>query len=483
MATGDLRRLRRHHGYPLFYATATITRLADDMFSVGVVLLVLERTGSAALAGATVAAVTLPSLVTGPLLGAWLDRSGRRRQVMMLDQVLAATSVLAIVALAGNAPDFLVPMVALIAGITWPLSFGGFTSLIPVIVPDRLLAQANALEATSFNIAIIGGPALAGTIAAISGPDTALIVEAVLTIAALGLIAWIPQMDAREPGVDPTRPLRAIALDGLRVVARTPALRSVTAAGAIGLGGIGLLTVAFPFFAEHELGVDRSVSGYMWAAFAGGSMVGALGLVQLQTRFRPENVMLGSLAALGCLMLTWPLAASLPVALGLIALGGFADGPGLAATFGARQRWTPRELLGQIFTTAASLKVGAFAIGAACAGPAVNTFGARATLLIAAAMQFTAVAVGLLLRRSRGRLDLQEDDGVDAERDRERDGPAIEVPLDERSAAKRARTGAADAERARQPSVLTRVQEHEEDQDEADEDLKYRQEGVHGGKV
>ena len=57
-------------------------------------------------------------------------------------------------------------------------------------------------------------------------------------------------------------------------------------------------------------------------------------------------------------MLTWPLASSLPVALALIALGGFADGPGLAATFGARQRWTPRELLGQIFTTAASLKVG-----------------------------------------------------------------------------------------------------------------------------
>jgi hypothetical protein len=33
------------------------------MFSVGVVLYVLERTGSAALAGATAAAVTLPSFV------------------------------------------------------------------------------------------------------------------------------------------------------------------------------------------------------------------------------------------------------------------------------------------------------------------------------------------------------------------------------------------------------------------------------------
>src|SRR5437763_8312452 len=104
MSAAPLGRLRRHPGYPLFWATATITRLADDMFSVGVVLLVLDRTGSAGLAGATVAAVTLPSVVSGPILGAWLDRTGRRRRVMMLDQVLAATSLIGRVALAGVAP-------------------------------------------------------------------------------------------------------------------------------------------------------------------------------------------------------------------------------------------------------------------------------------------------------------------------------------------------------------------------------------------
>src|SRR6185295_1626557 len=110
MSDGNLRRLRRHPGYPRFYATATLTRFADEMFSVGVVLLVLERTGSAALAGATVAAITLPSLVTGPLLGAWLDRSGRRRQAMVLDQLLAASSIVGIVVLAGNAPQWTLPL-------------------------------------------------------------------------------------------------------------------------------------------------------------------------------------------------------------------------------------------------------------------------------------------------------------------------------------------------------------------------------------
>jgi MFS family permease len=458
MSTAALGQLRRHPGYPLFWATATATRLADEMFSVGVVLLVLERTGSAGLAGATVAAVTLPSIVSGPLLGAWLDRTGRRRSVMILDQILAASTVCAIVALAGHAPNWTLPLVALVAGSTWPLSFGGFTSLIPVIVPDRLLVQANALEATSFNFAVIGGPALAGTISALASPAASLLVEACLTLAAIGLIARIPAMDAIAR-IGPQRSLVEIARAGLHHVAATPPLRAVTAAGALNLGGLGLLTVAFPFFAVNDLGAERSASGYLWAAFAFGSAIGAMSLVGIHSKRRPDRVMLTAIFGVGCLMLLWPLAASLPAALALIAITGVVDGPNLAATFGARQRWTPPELHGQIFTTAASLKVGAFSMGAAVAGPLVLAVHARGALLVAAGMQFVAVAAGIALGHSRktdpdweravarNGSNLQEDDRVRDERDREHDGPAIQVALDERAAAERSGAGSADPER------------------------------------
>src|SRR3954449_8254421 len=107
----DLAKLRRHPGYSLFYATATVTRLADEMLGVGVVLLILDRTDSAALAGLTIAAVTLPSIVTGPLIGAWLDRSASRTRLMITDQVLAATSVVLMVLLVGEIPDLLVPLI------------------------------------------------------------------------------------------------------------------------------------------------------------------------------------------------------------------------------------------------------------------------------------------------------------------------------------------------------------------------------------
>ena len=324
----SFRRLRRQPGYPLFYATATITRFADDMFSVGTVLLVLERTGSAPLAGGVVAAVTLPSLLTGPLLGAWLDRAKSRRRVMMLDQALAASTIVALVLLAGNAPNWTLPIVALGAGITWPLSFGGFTSLIPTIVPEDLLAPANAFEATSFNLAIICGPALAGTISAIAGPATSLLVEAALTAGVIALIVRIPSLDAPtgQPSAGPCErsPARACATScACRRCARPPR------PGPISLGGAGPAHRRLSLLRRRRSGRGPQRGGIPVGGVRAGSTIGAITMVRLQTRWRADAIVIGGIAGLGALMLTWPLASALPVALVLIMLAGMADGPGL----------------------------------------------------------------------------------------------------------------------------------------------------------
>jgi MFS family permease len=142
MDRDSLRQLRAQPGYLGFVSAATLARVSDEMFSVGVVLLVLDRTGSAALAGATVAAITFPSLVSGPLLGAWLDLTGRRRALMVIDQTVIASVLVALVALVGHGPDWLIPLAVIPAGITYPLSFGGFTSMIPALVPGELLPPA-----------------------------------------------------------------------------------------------------------------------------------------------------------------------------------------------------------------------------------------------------------------------------------------------------------------------------------------------------
>jgi predicted MFS family arabinose efflux permease len=402
MDRASLRGLRAQPGYLKFLSAATLARVSDEMFSVGVVLLVLERTDSAGLAGAAVAAITLPSLISGPLLGAWLDLTGRRRTLMVTDQLVIACVLVALVVLVGHAPAWVIPLVVLPAGITYPLSFGGFTSMIPALVPGELLPPANAVETTSFNAALVIGPALAGTLSAVVGPEAPLIVEAGLALAALALIVRIPGLDSPPERAD-ERTLWSVAADGLRQILLVPQLRGVTAAAAIGLGGLGLLTVAFPLFAVDHLGVERSAAGYMWAAFAVGSTLGALSLVRIQRRFPPERIVLTGYAVFGLLMLSWPLAGSLLVFLALVSLAALVDGPALAAQFATRQRYVPPSLYGQVFTTAVGLKVGSFALGAALAGAVVTGLGSAEALVVAASLQMTAAVVGVTLMRLPGR--------------------------------------------------------------------------------
>src|SRR3954454_24589074 len=170
MDRAAIQALRRSHGYSQFVVAATFSRLADEMFAVGVVLLVLERTGSPSLAGATIAAATLPGMLSGPVIGAWLDRTGRRSLIYKVDRLLLGAVLLAILAAAGHTANFVVPLLAFITGLTLPVTVTGFTSMIPLIVVEEILPSANAVEAASLNVALIGGPALAGIVAAGAGP-------------------------------------------------------------------------------------------------------------------------------------------------------------------------------------------------------------------------------------------------------------------------------------------------------------------------
>src|SRR5580700_269993 len=78
--------------------------------------------------------------------------------------------------------------------------------------------------------------------------------------------------------------------------------------------------------------------------------------------------------------------------------------------------------------------------------------------------------------------DLDQDDRVDHERDREPDRPPVQVPLDERAAAERAGAGP-HPERAREPGVLARVHQDQEHQDDTDDDLDEAENRAHCGSM
>lgn len=383
--------LHQVRGLRTYYVAATLARVGDEMVAFALVLLVLDRTGRPALAGVTGAAYALPAVLTGPVLGAWLDRTTHRRTALALNQVVLGATMLAMLAVVGRTPDWLTPLLAVLAGATLPMVSGGFTSMLPVLVPAPLLPRANGFEAASFSTATIAGPATAAIVASVVSVEAAVAVIAVTAAASLVAIARLPVLAPVRGGDDPEPFGRAIT-GGLVHLFRTPPLRATTIASTLALGMAGVLLLTLPLHVE-TLGAPRSASGYVWTVIEIGTVVSALLSTRWLSRFRPEYVVLVSVAAYGVAMLTWPLASSLTALLLLAPLAGLLSGAMMPAMLTARQRYSPRELQGRVNTTAASLRIGVMALGQAAGGLLVPHLGTR-TMLIAIALALVA-ATGL----------------------------------------------------------------------------------------
>jgi MFS family permease len=362
-----LAELLRRPGYPGFVLTVGLARASSLMFNTSGVLLVLARTGSAPLAGATAAAAVLPAALSGPLIGAWLEVAERRRVLIVLDQLVSVAGLLAIVALAGHAPNWTVPAVAVLYSVTRPFSSGSFFSALAEIAGSELLDAASAVEASSLNLAVIVGPALAGALAGATSAAIAIEVQAALTVVVAFLIAINPAFEAR-PEHRAESAMHALR-DGTRALVQNRVLRATATASTLAAFGWGLMLVGFPLYAAHSLHEGANAGGYLWAGIAVGSILGTFIL-----RGNASGRRVGSsYAILGLSALAWPLAHAFALAFALVTLTGFLEGPAYSGTIALRQRHTPAALRAQVITTISGLATVALAAGAALGG-AVDQF-------------------------------------------------------------------------------------------------------------
>jgi MFS family permease len=359
---GQIARLWRRPGYAGFYGTVLLSRTSAFMFNVTVVLLVIEPTGSVALAGVTAAAAALPAAATGPLFGAWLDVARSRRLLIVSDQLASAVAMAALLALAGHAPDWTLPAVAVLYSVTRPFSAGSFVSALPEIAGAEMIAMASSLEASSLNFATVFGPALAGLLAGTVGPGPTMTVQVVITLVVAALIAVNPTFEIRP--LQRAQGISTALSTGLGALAREPVLRASVVASALAMFGWGLLAVGFPLYAQRTLHVGANSSGYLWAAVGLGSIIGTFVLRGERTL----NQMALSYALLGVSALAWPVAGSLVVGVGLVGLTGVLEGPAFSGSVAIRQRLPPPAVRAQVISTIASVTLTASSLGAALGG-------------------------------------------------------------------------------------------------------------------
>jgi hypothetical protein len=245
-------------------------------------------------------------------------------------------------------------------------------------VTGRELERGSALDALTFSAASLAGPALAAGVAAGIGARAAVLTAAALVALAVPSACSLSRYRPPAAGAGPRRAaLRRQMAAGFAVIAVRRPLLQATVTSVVSYAGIGMLLVCCPLIGAQRLG-DPARGALLISAIAVASLAANAILAQRPRRSRPGSTRRGyprpdtwvfaSTLVIGVSMAAAALAPGW-LTLAAVALAGAGEGPQLTALFAVRHRETPANLRGQVYTTAASLKIAGLAAGAALAGP------------------------------------------------------------------------------------------------------------------
>jgi MFS family permease len=387
----DGRGLRR------YLAGAATARAGDEMSGPALLLLGFAVTGRPETGSGLLASLTVAGAAGGPLFGALLDRSRRPDRLLAWTLVAYALGIVAVQAAAGRLPMPALAAIALLAGLFNPAVTGGWTAQLPRVVTGRELDRGSALDALTFSAASLAGPVLAAGVAAGIGARAAVLTAAALVVLAVPSACSLSRYRSSAAGADPRRvALRRQMAAGFAVIAaRRPLLRA-TVTSVVSYAGIGMLLVCCPLLGAQRLG-DPARGALLISAIAVASLAANAILARRRQgqsgRGRPDTWVFVSTLVIGVSMAAAALAPGW-LTLAAVALAGAGEGPQLTALFAVRHRETPANLRGQVYTTAASLKIAGLAAGAALAGPLAG-WSVTGCLLIAAGTELCAAAAYL----------------------------------------------------------------------------------------
>jgi len=366
-------------------------------------LLGFAVTGSSGAGSALLAGLTIAAAVGGPVFGAVLDRTRRPARVLAAGLAAYALGLAAIQVSVGKLPLLLVACLAALTGLSGPAVAGGWTSQLPRVVSADGLARYSALDALTFDAASLAGPALAALVAAWAGARSAVAVSAVLVALAVPA-AWslVSASGGRASARRSLEPFRRQLAAGLSAIIARPALRRATATSIVSCVGAGMLLVCCPVLGQERLGA-ASRGALLISAAAVVSLIANSALARRPPR-RPDGLVLASTLLLS---LSMAAAAVAPGWLTMLAVGfsGAGQGPQLTGLLAVRHREAPAAIRGQVFTTAASLKIGGLAAGTVLGG-LLATGSVSTCLLVAAGIQLAAAGAFLVLPVPKDRLQI-----------------------------------------------------------------------------
>jgi MFS family permease len=295
--------LLRQPEFLKLWAATSISQVGDQITYLALPLVaVLTLDASPLEMGLLTAAELVPALLFSLMAGVWIERSQRRRHLMIVADI-ARAALLASVPLAAAFDLLTFPQlyaVGFAAGTCAVLFDVSWSTLFIAVVPRRDVVEANSKLSLSRAVSFVTGPSLAGfLVQLLTGPLT-LLLDA---FSFLGSALFLGRIRVQEPPVerDGNGVFRSI-WDGFRFVLGDDVIRpELLCAATVNLFNY-VFHAIFVLYATKELGVSPGTLGVALGVGAIGGILGALVAPRLE-----RTVGLGASVVIGSVLFPAPL--------------------------------------------------------------------------------------------------------------------------------------------------------------------------------
>lgn len=380
---------------------AFVTNLGDGLRLTALPLLAVSLTSSPLLIGGLTAAQFLPWTTFAPFGGVIVDRSDRRRLIMITQtwRAMVMAGLFGLV-LVESVQIWHLYVVAFVITVGEILVDPSVVATVPTLVSRSELDRANGRLTTVETVTneFVGGPV--GAAAFGFAPWLPFLLDGLTYLGSVLPFSRIRSHadQTRQPDREPARrpPFRAEMGEGLRWIRSHPFLRPVTAATAVfhlgTAGAFGLLVVV-----ADTLEAPPIVYGLALTASAAGATLSAMLASALTARRSRRSVM--TAAATGAALSVFAIGAAANE-WQLVTAWGFNGASGgllLAIGRGFVQRHTPNERIGRTAVASRMITRSSFVIGAVLAGVVADATSVRWAYVVAGSFH---LAGALLLWRS-----------------------------------------------------------------------------------
>jgi MFS family permease len=266
-----------------FWVGETVSLFGDQATLIALPLVgVLVLDARPAQMGYLGAAMLFPNLLFSLHAGAWVDRRGRRRQLMILTALGRAAALATIpVAYAFGALTLTQLYLASFAiGTLSVLFYVSYSTLFASLVPRERYLEASSLLNGSRAFSFVAGPSLGGALVQVFSAPVALVVDACsFVFSALTLRSIHPQ----EPPTEEAG--RGHVKAGMRYIWGSPIVRAKLLSTATINFFNFVFWALFILYATRELGVRPGVLGLVLGAGAFGGVLGSLLTGRLSRRY------------------------------------------------------------------------------------------------------------------------------------------------------------------------------------------------------